>query len=183
MVVPGSPAAAVTETPAQTAERELGEAWFLRQLQANPNNASVFMQQLRHHAPHAFAAPPANGVTTPVPEPTRLPVKSIEDKHYRRVEKYTGAAGTWQEWSFGFVTATQAIIPAVGMVLEAMNRASESTVTIEAVDRVPGISAEIKARFGTKLFTVLNGLTMGEASTVVRGVISKVGDRCGFAAF
>ena len=43
MAVPGAPAAAVTETPAQTAGRDFGEAWFLRQLQANPNGAGVFM--------------------------------------------------------------------------------------------------------------------------------------------
>ena len=92
------------------------------------------------------------------------------------MDKYTGAAGTWQEWSFDFITATQAVIPAVGTVLEAMNKASESSVTVEAVNRVQGISDEMKESYGTELFTVLNGLTSGEASTVVRGVISQVGD-------
>ena len=151
----------------------------------------VMVERLRTAFPHVFvnvqapaptpAPDPFGGMHRPVPA-DRV-TKSIEDKHYRRVEKYTGAAGTWQEWSFDFVTATQAIIPAVGSVLEAMSKASESTVTLEAVNRVEGISDEMKAAHGTELFTILNGLTSGEASTVVRGVISKVGDRCGFAAF
>ena len=146
------------------------------------------IQKMREAAPQVFVTAPAPG---PGPAPFVRPVpgggggvtKSIEDKNYRRVDKYSGEPGTWQEWSFDFVTATQAIIPAVGAVLEAMNKASESTVTLEAVNRVQGITEEMKAKHGTELFTVLNGLTSGQASTVVRGVISKVGDRCGFAAF
>ena len=46
-----------------------------------------------------------------------------------------------------------------------MNKASESIVTVEAVNRVPGLSAEMKAKNGTELFTVLNGVIAGEAST------------------
>ena len=149
------------------------------------------IQRMRDAAPQVFVTAPAPGPgPAPFVNPVNRPVpgdrgvtKSIEDKNYRRVDKYSGEPGTWQEWSFDFVTATQAIIPAVGSVLEAMNKASESTVTLEAVNRVQGITEEMKAKHGTELFTVLNGLTSGQASTVVRGVISKVGDRCGFAAF
>ena len=47
------------------------------------------------------------GVAPPPPpaEPKAV-IRPIEEKVYRRVDKYTGAAGTWQEWSFAFVNAT-----------------------------------------------------------------------------
>jgi len=71
----------------------------------------------------------------------------------------------------------------VGRILEAMNKASESTGTEEAVNRVAGINDAIKAEYGAELFAVLNSLTGGDAAGVVRGVIAKIGRRCGFAAF
>ena len=147
-------------------------------------NDPALLAQMRERAPHIFATPVNAAEARPVPaDPVRAVTRSIEDKYFRRVDKYTGAAGTWQEWSFDFITATTAVIPAVGMVLDAMNKASESSVTVEAVNRVPGMTEELKTSYGTELFTVLNGLTSGDASGVVRGVISKVGERCGFAAF
>ena len=53
MANPGA-AASVTR---EEVEQARGEAWLRRQLQTNPRNADIFMQQLRQHAPQAFVTP------------------------------------------------------------------------------------------------------------------------------
>ena len=139
------------------------------------------MENLRSGFPGVFVNPPDQAPAQPAARPKDG--KSIEEKNYRRVEKYTGSPGTWSEWSFDFITTTQGINLPVGKILEAMNKASESTVTEAAVNRVAGITDAIKREHGAELFTVLNSLTSGDAAGVVRGVIAKIGRRCGFAAF
>ena len=62
--------------------------------------------------------------------------KPIEEKRYARMDKFTGAAGTWGEWSFGFITTTQGLNAEVGKSLEDIVKSSETTVTNEAVDKV-----------------------------------------------
>jgi hypothetical protein len=150
---------------------------FLRVAQGSPS----FMENLRSGFPGVFVNPPDQAPAQPAARPKDG--KSIEEKNYRRVEKYTGSPGTWSEWSFDFITTTQGINLPVGKILEAMNKASESTVTEAAVNRVAGITDAIKREHGAELFTVLNSLTSGDAAGVVRGVIAKIGRRCGFAAF
>ncbi len=58
------------------------------------------------------------GVSPPAPpaEP-KVTTRPIEEKVYRRVDKYTGASGTWQEWSFAFVNATSGVNPEVDLKL------------------------------------------------------------------
>ena len=170
-------AAAALQAQAATSP-EAGFSAFLRIAQGSPS----FMGNLRTGFPGVFNAPaPVPTVNSTAARPREG--KTIEEKNYRRVEKYTGAPGTWSEWSFDFITTTQGINLPVGRILEAMNKASESTVTEEAVNRVAGITDAIKAEYGAELFTVLNSLTGGDAAGVVRGVIAKIGRRCGFAAF
>ena len=59
--------------------------------------------------------------------------KAIEDKAYRRVDKFNGTAGSWQEWSFNFINATSAINKDVGMVLENIGKQSETKLTAETM--------------------------------------------------
>ena len=175
-------------TDAAEAARLLHERqeWFRDQMR-DPASAVLFAQEMRKIAPEALR--PQVIPVIPVVDPQAAyggkgaRYKSIEEKNYRRMEKYSGAPGTWGEWSFDFVTTTQGISPDVGKVIEEMSRTSEATVTQEAVDRVPGLTAEMKERYGTELFGVLNSLTSGDASLTVRGVIAKLGSRCGFAAY
>ena len=44
-----------------------------------------------------------------VSEPREV-TKALEDKVYRRCDKYTGVAGTWQEWSFNSLTPPPGLI-------------------------------------------------------------------------
>jgi len=120
------------------------------------------------------------GVVTPPAEP-KVVTKAIEDKVYRRVDKFTGAAGTWQEWSFSFVNATSGVNKDIGSILERIGQQCETQLTPETLGKV--VNEETREKHGPELFTVLCGLTSGEASSVVRGILSKHNMRCGFAAY
>ena len=130
---------------AADATRLLHEQWFIEQM-SNPEQAVRFANEMRNIAPEALRPQ-----VTPAAEHHGVRYKSIEEKNYRRMEKYSGAPGTWSEWSFDFVTTTQGINPEVGTVIEQMSRTSEATVTQEAVDRVPELTTEMKERYGAEL--------------------------------
>ena len=176
MSVPAASSAAATEQNAQ------GLRWINELLAQDPAAAHHLVGVIRQQVPHAPAFVNANqraaeGARTD----ERASTKNIEDKHYRRMEKFTGAAGTWGEWSINFVTTTEGINPRVGRVLEDIGKSSEPSVTVEALDRI--CSREVRDRYGKELFVILTGLTAGDAAIAVRGVITKIGERCGFAAF
>ena len=48
------------------------------------------------------------GVPAVTVEP-KITTKMIEEKYFRRNEVYAGVMGTWQEWSFNFLTTVQGI--------------------------------------------------------------------------
>ena len=122
------------------------------------------------------------GVSTPQPsaEPREV-TKALEDKVYRRCDKYTGVAGTWQEWSFNFVNATSGVNKAVGLVLERIGQQCETQLTPDNLRKV--VSDELCQKHGAELFGVLCSLTGGDANGVVRGILAKHNMRCGFAAY
>ena len=122
------------------------------------------------------------GVSTPQPSAeAREVTKALEDKVYRRCDKYTGVAGTWQEWSFNFVNATSGVNKAVGLVLERIGQQCETQLTRDNLRKV--VSDEICQKHGAELFGVLCSLTGGDANGVVRGILAKHNMRCGFAAY
>ena len=112
----------------------------------------------------------------------RTQVKAIEDKHFRRIEVYAGVIGTWQEWSFNFMTAVEGINQPVGGALTEIGKKSAVPLTITSLQAL--VTPEMRSKHGAELFGVLCGLTTGDANAVVRGVTTKLGmGRCGFAAY
>ena len=95
-------AATALQANAGTSPEE-GFSAFLRIAQGSPS----FMENLRSGFPGVFVNPPDQAPAPPAARPKDG--KSIEEKNYRRVEKYTGSPGTWSEWSFDFITTTQGI--------------------------------------------------------------------------
>ena len=118
--------------------------------------------------------------SAPPAEP-KIVTKAVEDKAYRRVEKFTGTAGAWQEWSFSFVNATSAVNKDIGAVLDCIGHQCETQLTQENLRKC--VTEEMREKHGPELFGVLCGLTGGDANGVVRGVLSKHSVRCGFAAY
>ena len=115
-----------------------------------------------------------------VPEPREVN-KILEDKVYRRCDKYTGVAGTWQEWSFNFINATSGVNKTIGLILERIGQQCETQLTPDNLRKV--VSDEICQKHGAELFGVLCSLTGGDANGVVRGILAKHNMRCGFAAY
>ena len=99
--------------------------------------------------------------------------KTIEEKNFRRQEVYAGVVGTWQEWSFNFLTTVEGINGKVGEVLTDIAKKSATSLTTEAL--LPLVPYDLRVKHGAELFGVLCQLTTGEANAVVRGVTAKIG--------
>ena len=67
---------------------------LLEQAMADPAARASLQVKLGVPPPQAASAEP------------REIVKALTDKVYRRCDKYTGVAGTWQEWSFNLISLT-----------------------------------------------------------------------------
>ena len=120
-------------------------------------------------------------VPTVTVEP-KIATKTIEEKHFRRNEVYAGVMGTWQEWSFNFLTAVSGVNLKVGEALAEIGKASTVPLTEESLQLL--VHTDLRDKHGAELFGVLCQLTTGDANAVVRGIIAKAGlGRCGFAAF
>ena len=120
-------------------------------------------------------------VPRPPPAGPKIVTKAIEDKVYRRVDKFTGATGAWQEWSLSSVDAISAVNKDIGVVLERIGHQCETQLTPENLRKC--VTEEMREKHGSELFGVLCGLTASEANGVVRGVLAKHNIRCGFAAY
>ena len=104
----------------------------------------------------------------------------LEEKYFRRIEKYSGDSSKWQEWLFGVCVAVGAVSPEC---VVAMEHAIREAGTLRDVAKLGELlDQEVKAKFGAELFGVLCSLTGGEANVVVRSVIQKGAGYCGFAA-
>ena len=115
-------------------------------------------------------------------EPRAITAKASEEKDFRRNEVYAGVMGTWQEWSFNFLTAVEGIIGKIGEALTEIGKRSTTPLTIGSLS--PLVQPELRAQHGGELFGILCGLTTGDANAVVRGVTAKAGmGRCGFTAY
>ena len=95
------------------------------------------------------------GVAPPPPPPPaaepKAVNKTIEEKVYRRVDKYTGTAGTWQEWSFAFVNATCGVNHDVGKALEHIGHQCETVLTPENLARC--VDEDTRQKHGPELFS------------------------------
>ena len=65
---------------------------------------------------------------------------------YRRVDKYTGTVGTWQEWSFAFVNATSGVNQEVGKTLERIGHQCENSLTPQTLGKC--VDEETRQTFG-----------------------------------
>ena len=102
----------------------------------------------------------------------------LEEKYFRRIDKYGGEVGKWQEWLFNLCVAVSGVSPECVVVMEDVVKKAGLIKDITAIT----VDATIKDKFGSELFGVLCSLTAGEANVVVRSVVQKGVGYCGFAA-
>ena len=96
---------------------------------------------------------------------------SLEDKHFKGVEKFEGTGGTaggdWGGWMFNLVTQMGGVSGMVAKGMEDILNDKNKEVSETRVEELVGKGAVDK--YGGELFRLLCGLTKGEANTIVRG--------------
>ena len=105
----------------------------------------------------------------------------LEEKYFRRMEKFGGQPELWNEWFFNFSVA-------IGQVgdkylwdaIEQVVKKDFSNLDVGSMEVLVG--RDYYEKYSGELFSVLCGLTEGEANAVVRGVCTLTGERCGFTA-
>ena len=91
----------------------------------------------------------------------------IDERYFRRVEKYGGEEKGWKEWSFSFKAAVGMANPKVQKVLTECERHVEEPAWDELT---MDLTAEETDRRGAELYAVLTTLVSGEAMMILRGV-------------
>ena len=125
---------------------------------------------------------PASG---PAPEKDKNKVL-LNDYTFRRMDKFTGAEGTWQEWSFNMSMTVTQVDHKLGAALEEM-RLIKSPISANMFTEVGSpfakISDEMLSSYSAALYGVMCSLTGGEANAIVRSISQRLDAKCGFTAF
>ena len=116
----------------------------------------------------------------------------LNDYTFRRVEKFSGDTGSWQEWTFLLSTTAGSVDKALSKAFDEIKKKADHSKPLTGQtfnrDNNPmewdSWFPETGDKYSQDLFSVLVMLTSGEANAVVRNVTQKTGGmKCGFAAF
>ena len=91
----------------------------------------------------------------------------LDERHFRRMEKYNGEAGKFREWTFQLMTAVGGVNPGVRTVMDLVQRNQKEPDWDEVF---ADMSEEDVKKYGAELYNLLVTLVSGEALTVVRGI-------------
>ena len=72
--------------------------------------------------------------------------------------------GTWQEWSFNFLTTVQGINVKVGEALTEIGKGSTTPLTNSSLELL--VHTDLRTKHGAELFGILCSLTTGDANAV-----------------
>ncbi len=105
----------------------------------------------------------------------------LDEKYFRRMDKFGGKPELWNEWFFNFSTAIgQVGDKALWDAIEQVVKKDFNNLDVVSMESLVG--KDYYDKYSGELFSVLVGLTEGEANSVVRGVCTLTGERCGFTA-
>ena len=106
----------------------------------------------------------------------------LDERHFRHLEKLSGGAGGWSEWLFNLIVVLGQVAPEVVRAVELV--VDGSSMFSHADSLRDKIGEEVYGKYRGELFSVVCGITGGEANGIVRGVVSGSGNfgYCGFAA-
>ena len=109
----------------------------------------------------------------------------LDERYFRRADMFSGDVGKWSEWLFNLLVCLgQASIAAE----KAVERVVDGKQTFVNSQQIRDLLVELGfgdgfyEKFSGELFSVVCGITSGEANGVVRGVVAKGFGYCGFAA-
>ena len=92
----------------------------------------------------------------------------MDERHFRRMEKFDGSENKWKEWSFQLKTSLGAVNPKARNLLEDIHRHAKDpdwdTIFVD-------VSEDHVTKIGAELYSLLVSLLSDEALMVVRGVV------------
>ena len=91
----------------------------------------------------------------------------LDERHFRRVEKFGGEPSKWREWAFQFKTAVGGANAGVRDVLDQIQNSQKDPVWNDIFMQM---TEQDRNKFAAELYNVIVTLVTGEALTVVRGV-------------
>ena len=91
----------------------------------------------------------------------------MDEKYFRRCEKFNGDERAWREWAFSFRTAVGMASVEVKSALEKIDKSGDEPDWGDILLNVP---KDIEDRLSAELYGTLTQTVGGEAMTIVRGV-------------
>jgi hypothetical protein len=91
----------------------------------------------------------------------------LDERHFRRVEKFDGAEGKWKEWSFLFKTQVGAANKVARNLLEEAQKMKNEDLDI---NEFLEYDQDMLDKIGAEMYSVLTGLLIGEPLTLIRGI-------------
>jgi len=104
--------------------------------------------------------------------------RKLQDKHYNKVDKFTGQEGTWKKFNHKFMVATKMADKVTEQVLKKI-MTIRTEMSIDEVVEMEGFTGDkeaVKERSG-ELYDILSLLCEGEALQVVESIVSMDGFR------
>ena len=100
----------------------------------------------------------------------------LDERHFRRMDKFDGVDAKWKEWTFVFKTQIGMVNPTAREYLEEIQKHPKDP---DWEDIFSLLGEDDRKKWGAELYGILVMLVTGEAMTVVRGV----GDNDGWKAW
>jgi hypothetical protein len=94
-------------------------------------------------------------------------LRNLEEKSYRRIEKFLTGEPEWQEFTFDMLVTTRALNPEIAYHMETMMKMKE--VSPDHLDNLYRTDRDI-SKASKELYEVLCQLTGGQAKSLMRGI-------------
>ena len=104
----------------------------------------------------------------------------LEEKYFRRIDKFGGETSDWQEWLFNLCVAVSGVSRDCVRAMETVVQNANVTLKPQTIGTI--LQKDLLDKYSSELFGILCTLTSGEANVVVRSVVQKGLGYCGFAA-
>jgi hypothetical protein len=95
----------------------------------------------------------------------------LDERNFRRIDKYDGNEKGWKDWCFQFKAAMRATDKFAVNVMEYVEKEKEDMTAEELDVHFTGDDNPEMDRLGSELYDLLCSLVTGEAMTIVRGEI------------
>ena len=110
----------------------------------------------------------------------------LDEKHFRRCDKFEGNPANFKSWMFEFITAVGSVDQSLANDFKVQLKTRPKVEIIDGKFDIPlddiHIDLDSHAKYKGELYALIVGLTTGEAKCVVRGINEKGWESDGFLA-